>query len=398
MEMFTALNSKCAKIKVFDDIERTDNSPKRNRESDFEFYNRSSDYTMHAVRKFIESCIVKYPKSDVQELISRLRSGDNVHFKSASFELFIHEALIRQGFEVTTHPELLNGSTNKPDFFVKDKSGEAFYLEAVLASENNELDRGGESRKGVVFDALSVSPHQNFMILIDDDGAPNTPPSSKKLIKEIHTWLDSLNPDEISEKIQNEGIDSIVPLNWRHDNWDLQIRPFPLKPERRGKSTNLIGISGIGAGWLDSWTPIRDAVKYKGRKYGVLDKPLVVAVNLDSFHIDRVDEMQALFGQEEFLLQGGGKEPIMQRAPNGAWYGKAGPQYTRVSAVWIFSNLHASSLSSRKSTIYLNPWANIQIPGSLKCFTYASALNGQMCWNEGLSFRDVFELHDNWPQ
>lgn len=391
--------NKGPKYFVFDNVQRLDDSSMKNREADFNFYNRSSRPAIALVRNFIEECVANYPKYEVEELKSRLRSGDNVHFRSASFELFLHEALFRQGYELTPHPDLPNGSPHKPDFLVRDKNGEVFYLEAVLATENNELDRGGETRKGIVLDTLSSYPHENFMIAIDDDGSPKSPPSGKKLKAKIHQWLDTLDPDDIAEKVKLSGMDSITPFTWSHDGWDLQIRPIPIKPERRGNSTNLVGIGGIGGGWIDSWSPIRDAVKFKGGKYGELDAPLVIAVNLDSFHLDRIDEMQALYGQEQFVIKpGSDTEPEMRRALNGAWYGKRGPQYTRVSAAWIFNDLHASSLAARQNTIYLNPWAALPAPDSLKLFPIAEPANNKMQWNEGLSIREIFELHEGWPE
>lgn len=385
--------------KVFDSVKRTDDSPKRNAESDFIFYNRSARPEIAKIRDIIENYINNYPQEEIKELISRFQSGDDVHFRSASFELFLHEALIRQGFTLTPHPELSNGSPYKPDFLVSDTDGHCFYLEAVLATEKNESDRGGEARKGAVLDTLAKFPHGNFMIALDDEGSPKSPPSGKKLKNKIHTWLDSLDPDEILKKIDSEGFDSIAPMVWSHDEWHLQIRPIPLEPERRGTSSTLIGVGGMEGGWIDAWSPIRDAIKFKGGKYGVLEIPLVVAVNLDSFHLDRIDEMQALFGQEQYVFKSGtDAEPEMRRASNGAWYGKRGPQYTRVSAAWIFNDLHASSLAVRKSTIYFNPWAALPAPDSLKCFPFAKPVNGKMEWHEGLSFREIFEFHEGWPE
>lgn len=396
---FLGIGSTIPDPKVFDCISRMDGSPKRNTESDFAFYNRSSRTEIEIIRTFIEECVKNYPHNEQKELISRLRSGDDVHFRSACFELLLHEILRRQGFTLTPHPELPSGSPYRPDFLVSDTDGQSFYLEARLATENNQLDRGGEARKGAVLDTLANYPHDNFMIALDDEGSPKSPPSGKKLKNKLHAWLDSLDPDEIREKIDSAGLDSIEPMVWSHDDWLLQIRPIPISPERRGQSSTLIGISGTGGGWVDAWSPIRDAIKFKGGKYGDLEIPLVVAVNLDCFHLDRIDEMQALFGQEQFVFKlGSDAEPEMRRAPNGAWYGKSGPQYTRVSAAWIFNDLHTSSVAVRNSTLYFNPWAVLPAPESLKRFPFAEPEDDKMEWNEGLSIRDVFELHEGWPE
>ena len=385
--------------KVFDSVKRTDDSPKGNTERDFIFYNRSARPEIEKIRDIIEEYVKNYPREEQKDLISRFRSGDDVHFRSAAFELFLHEALRKQGFTLTPHPELSNGSTFRPDFLVSGTDGQCFYLEAVLATQNNELDRGEEARKGLVLDYLDKCPHDNFMIALDDEGSPKSQPGQKKLKNRIHAWLDSLNPDEILKKIESTGFDSIEPMVWSHEEWHLQIRPYPLKPERRRKSSTLIAIGGSRGGWIDSWSPIRDAIKTKGGKYGDLEIPFVVAVNLDSFHLDRSDEMQALFGQEKFVFKSGrDAEQETQRVPNGAWYGKGGAQYTRVSAAWIFNDHHVSSLAGRKSTIYFNPWAVLPAPESLKIFPFAEPQNDKMHWHEGLSFRAILELHERWPE
>lgn len=150
---------------------------------------------------------------------------------------------------------------------------------------------------------------------------------------------------------------------------------------------------------INSWSPIRDAIKSKGGKYGELDIPLVVAINFECFHLDRLDEMQALFGQEQIVYQKGtNSKPKMRRAPNGAWYGKSGPEYTRVSAAWIFNDLHASSLAHRRHTVYYNPWAKLPAPESLKRFPSTQPLSDKIEWNEGLSLRNMFELDKGWPE
>lgn len=390
-----------AVMRVFDQIERNDGSPKRNSESDFAFYNRSSRDAFFQVRALIEYCVSRYPGSEVDELVARLRSNNDQLFQSAIFELVLHDMLLRQGFTLEPHPKLSNGSKKRPDFLVIDREGDKFYLEAVLATEVNEQNPGGEARKGAVFDILNQNPHQNFMIDVDDEGCPKSQPSGKKLVKAVHQWLDSLDPDEVQAQLENEeGLYGIEPFEWRHEDWVVRLRPIPIKLERRGKSQQLIGIGGGGGGMIDSWSPIRDAIKSKGNRYGKLDKPLLVAVNLDSFHLERIDEMQALYGQEQYVYETGnvGKEPRMERARNGVWYGKGGPQYTRVSGAWLFDGLHPSSIAKRNQTIYYNPWAAIALPDSLSCFPHAVPVENKIHWEKGLSLAEVFDLNEQWPE
>lgn len=385
---------------IFDVTARTDTGPKRNLESSFEFLNRSARPEISRVREFVESCAVEYPSSDIDELIARFRSGNDTHFNSATFELLLYAALTRLGFQLEPHPQLDNGSKARPDFLVSTSDGAQFYLEAVLASEIREANQGGEAIKGAVMDALASVSHQHFLIDVLDQGRPTTQPSGKKLAKAILNWLDSLDPDEVQETIDTDSIDAIPTYIWEHEEWTLTFRPIPLKASRRGKARTLVGASMGHVGFIDAWTPIRDAVKYKGSKYGALKLPFLVAVNVDAFTLDRIDEMQALYGQEQyvFTVAHPESEPRMVRAPNGAWHGPSGPQYKRVSGAWFFNDLSPYTVASRRNTVYLNPWATSPLPENLLALPHAKADGAEVTWADGKSLQEIFGLHEGWPE
>lgn len=385
---------------LFDNFARTDVTAKRNLESSFVFLNRSARPEIARVREFVELNVATYPSSEIDEFIARFRSGNDTHFNSAMFELLLYAALIRLGFKLQPHPPLSNGSTAHPDFLVSTLDGKQFYLEAVLASEIREANQGGEAIKGSVMDSLASVNHHNFMINIMEMGHPTTQPSGKKLAREVLKWLDSLDPEKVQEIIDKDGFDAFTPFSWEHEEWSLIIWPIPLKASRRGKARTLIGGSMGRVGFIDTWTPIRDAVKYKGSKYGQLEFPLLIAVNVDTFTLDPIDEMQALFGQEQFVIsrEDPEREPEMQRIPNGAWYGPSGPQYKRVSGAWFFNDLTPYTIASRRNTVYLNPWASASLPDSLLVMPHAIADEGMMKWSDGKSLREIFGLHEGWPE
>lgn len=385
---------------LFIDRKRTDSSPKVNRESEFAFLDRSSRPEIERVRQFLEKLAMGYPAEELAELIARVQSGNDTHFKSSIFELVLHAFLVRLGYKLRPHPELQNGSGARPDFHVTSPEGEDFYLEAVLASTDNDADPSAEARIGTTLDTLSRASHHNFMVAVESEGVPDTQPSGKRLRAAALAWLDSLDPDKVQAQIDQGSLFASPTFIWEYEGWQVLLRAIPLKPERRGKATTLIGILDGGAGFIDAWTPIRNAIKYKGAKYGKLDKPLLVAVNFDSFHLEQIDEMQALYGQEQFVFAVGdpNKEPRLERAPNGAWRGKSGPQATRVSGAWLFNDLTPYTLASRRHTIYYNPWAASPLPEVLKNIPHAVAENGKMQWYSGVTLRDVLELPEGWPE
>jgi hypothetical protein len=317
---------------IFDDFIRDDSRYIKNGESEYAFLNRCSLNHISQAREFVDSIAANYPAHELQELRARIRSGDNIHFKSSIFELLLHEALVRSGFTLDIHPELPNGSTKKPDFLVRTPDGEQFYLEAVLASEINEYDPSAESRKTFVINHLSANPHKHFIVSIESRGNPSTQPSAKKLLSEIHNWLDSLNPDDIQTLIDENGFDATPVYYLEHEHWSLIFKPIPLTPERRDQSTTLLGIFTPEASWVNAWMPIKSAIRNKGVRYGKLDKPYLVAVNHDSIHLSEIDEVQGLFGQEQYSFPPDSpEEAVLTRAKNGAWLGISGPEHTRVS-------------------------------------------------------------------
>lgn len=373
---------------IFDAFDRTDTSPKLSIETDFEFLNRSAREEMQSARDLLEIFIADYP--DPSDLVSRFRSGNNVHFRSAEFELLLFTILTKRKFKLTPHPGLPNGSGSRPDFLVESPTG-AFYLEAVLASEDR-VDLSQNPLVATTLDVFSSNSHDNFNVIVTTSGCPTTQPSRKNLLQKTMAWLNALDPDAVQKQMEVEGHDSLPTLIWTHEHFEVALQAYPLREDRRGKSDRLLAAQFSGAGWVDSWSPIRDAIRFKGSKYGQLDLPLIVAVNFSGLFLKRMDEMQALYGQEQIVVSvvDPAAEPRMSRAPNGAWIGKAGPQCKRVSAAWLFNGLCAYNLDSRQPTLYVHPWAHLAIPKDMLQFAHALAKDGHVSWQEGVSMGDVF--------
>ena len=385
-----------ASTMIFDPIRRTDPSPKLSIESDFQFLNRSSRVEMDRARGLMEDLISIYPEPE--DLVGRFRSGDNNNYRSAEFELLLFGALKNLGFDLQPHPAPPNGTNARPDFLITCPSGESFYLEAVLASEHTG-DQTYHPLVATTLDVLSANSHKNFGVMVRTRGVPTTQPSRKRLLRETLRWLDSLDPDEVQGAINRNGHDASPTMDWSHEDFTVSMKALPLREGRRGKASRLLAVQFGQAGWVDSWSAIRDAVKYKGSKYGLLDKPLVIAVNFAGHHLDRRDEMQALFGQDQvtFAADNPDMEPRLTRAPNGAWLGAGGPQFTRVSGAWLFDNLCVYNVPSRNPTLYLHPWARHPVPVDLLRFTHAVGVDGSVSWKGGLAFGPVFNLPPEWP-
>lgn len=385
---------------IFATDPRIDETPKREQESDFDFLERSARAEIARVRDLVAVALERYPRHELDELVARIRVHDAHAFRSAMFELLLHEALCRAGYALETHPALPNGATTRPDFLVSDVTGANFYLEAVLASSRDGTSPAAEAIKAKTIDALTQFPHQNFYIEVDSEGDPTTQPSARALAHEIHAWLDSLEPEALDVIVHEQGFEAAPTFDWQHEAWRLTLRPIPVRPETRGGLRMLVGMHGGGAGIIDNWTPLRNALRKKGGRYGELDRPLVIAVNFSEFNLDPVDEMQALFGQEQYVEVVGRPDlgGRMERVPNSAWNGPHGPQGRRISGAWFFNDLNPYSVAMRRGSLYLNPHSLFAVADSMLRFANARAVDGRMVRADGISLANLFGLSQGWPE
>lgn len=385
---------------LFESKERTSQDPKSYIETDWDYLDRSGRVETQRIRDFLSQWISEYPVSDRNELISRITSGDKRNFQSAIFELILFALLRSIGCSITVHPDLPNGNSTHPDFLIITPEGESIYVEAVLASEYSMADVSAHKRTDAVLNAIEKIDSPNFFIGVDAEGHPERPPSGKSLRKELERWLASLDPDVVAHEVLALGHSAIPRMKWQHEDWSIVFEAIPKKPERRGQGQRVIGTLSGGVRLVNVWEPIRDAVKAKGNRYGELPHPLLVAINVDALSVDKIDEMQGLFGQEEFVfsVNNPSAPPQMRRKPNGAWFGKSGPQYTRVSGAWIFNTLNSWNIVSRKNTVYFNPWATKPLPTIFTSVHHAKTKGEKMQWRKGRSLGDILALSAEWPE
>ncbi|TFW18663.1 hypothetical protein [Duganella callida] len=249
---------------IFTEYERTDTSPKKLNEPDFAFLDRSARPEIGVVRSFVERLLEAYPQEEVAEMVARLQSGNGVAFRSAGFELLIYEFLTRLGYKLKPHPVLKNGSEKKPDFLVTARDGSQFYLEAVLATEDKGENWSTNAMINATLDILNSTPHPDYFISITSKGEPTTQPAGRKIQRRVLSWLNALDPSTVSR--EGNFLDTNPSFDVVHEGWTLNVQALCAGPDKVEKTERLIGVSSIPAGFVDSWTPIRDNLRqcYKG--------------------------------------------------------------------------------------------------------------------------------------
>lgn len=381
---------------LFSDRERLDRDAKKLSETDWEYLDRSGRIEAERVRSFLEEWFSRYPEAHRSELKARMFKSEEHDYYSAAFELILFAALTSLGCAVQVHAPV-KGTANKPDFWCKAPGAQDFYVEAVLASEFNDAHKKARKRSRSAIDALEGIDSAGFYLYVDESGQPDTSPRSSRLRNKVVRWLGSLDAEKVRQEVWAKGYHAAPSMRWEHDGWEVDIRAWPSQTKH---NEQVVGARAESLRQIEPVGPARRAIVEKAKKYRDLAGPFLIALNVESLVFDRSDEMQALFGDEVYLLRLGeqGVETLQYRKPNGAWRDFRGSRYKRVSGVWIFNNLSPWRAAHSDGTLYLNPCALRPLPKLLHSVNHArSGEDGDMQWFKGISLRELLHLPEGWP-
>jgi hypothetical protein len=377
---------------------RNDEGPKQYGVPAFTYLNQSAREDVSRIREVLEVFFQAYSSAHRAEFRKRFRSTDDLQHRSAFFELFLHELFLRLNCTVDVHPEPASSGGRRPDFLVECPSGKAFFLEAVVASNETKEESKARARISTVYDAINRIESPDFFFGLDVEGALATPPPIRLIKQLIRDKLTSVDFEEIKEIYRAKGLKGLPRWPYEHAGWRIIFYPIP-KSKARGKiNVRSIGLIYTGVHWIDSTTAVREAIVRKAKRYGSLELPYVIAVNCLGEHVERIDIMEALFGTEQFVIGGDLSEPEFMRKPDGAWRDRSGPRYTRVSAVLITSPVLPWSITSAPICLYHNPWAQRPYSCELTRLPQAIPLKGSMEWRDGESLVSIFGLPLTWPR
>jgi len=387
---------------LFDNIPRNFKGTRRHTEPLLDYLNRSARPSMERIRNILEEWFSRYPSGGRDELRTRFRSSDDMGHQSAFFELYVHELLLKLGYFVENHPNVPDRKTH-PEFLIFHGENPIFYLEATLASGPQE-EKTADKRESVVYETIDNMNSPNFFIGVKVHGSPSTPPPGRKWRDFLEKWLSGLDPDAIGEKFKSDGLEDLPSTTLNHDGWNVTFQAIPKSPKARGKQ----GVRPIGIRFSpfqeckeDEW--IRNAIKEKATKYGNLDLPYLIAINVLSIFInDDLMVMDALFGDEgitAYRLPSGGFDHRATRALNGAFLGPNGPQNTRVSGVIICNDLLWGNIAKINPVLWHNPWASIPLKQEYWPLPQwvTNADKTKLEPKPGRSISELLDLPPDWP-
>lgn len=399
-------------MQLFDNKERTNQTFIKHDESIFTFLNRSARPEHEATRQLLETWFLDYATNLERHKSEQLRKNLRKKFRAneedahipAFFELYCHALLKEQGYLI--YPEqVVDTAVNRPiDFRVQSPDAPLFYLEAKVAMGVKEAPT---SRRilSQLWSGLNKLQEPNFWIelRVVQESTDTLPVNN--LCSDIHNWLQTLDPDEVSEWGETPAPDRwpIYKLN----GWELVFIAIPRPLASRGKPGNTV-LAQSSFQWIEPQNFLQKALKEKEDRYGKFDLPYVIAVDVLATDSLGCDINEVFFGKENFFLDKQSREITMIRSPqlpdrdsneNGLWIGRKGPRMEHVSAVLLVDELMPWSVAHQNPILWHNPyatkplkldiWQGLQMTFdqySLK----AQSLKGREIWN-------ILHLWQGWP-
>lgn len=280
-------------MKLFD-ADKTDYlGPRGNNQDAYDYYNRSSRVDIGKIRLQIEQWFQAYPEIEKEDLKNTFKNN----FDAGFFELFLYTLFYRMGYKLTIHPAVPN-SKKTPDFLLSG-FGHEFYLEAKVSYYESEVERSSAKRLNSLYEMLDKADIKDFFIYLKFvEEKRKKQPSGKKIKQAIEARINSYDVEYLYEKMNNGEIDYPIYDIYEDDDIYIEYGPIPKSPEGLGKAAErAIGVYGEQVKILENVDSLRRSLKMKSKRYSLLDKPYLIAINaIDMIALDANDVLDCLTG------------------------------------------------------------------------------------------------------
>lgn len=383
--------------RVFDAVERTDANPAKHSEGGFTFLNRVAGQFWDRTRDTLEQWVSNLPNGERADLVARLRSNDDGQAMAAYWELYLHEALLGQGFTLTLHVRLPDARA-RPDFLV-ERADISFLLEATRVG-SPEAEAAASHRRDTVYDLLEQLDSPDFFLWLRVESEGRASPSARRMRDAVSRWLSGLDYESVLRAF-DEGFDALPVYTWEDDDWRVAFRPIAKGPARGRPGVRPLGVFEVGgAQVVDDVGQVRRNLEEKARSYGRPDIPLVIALAVDSGFFDpEYTVTNALFGRQAVQWNSETLEATEGRLPDGLWRGSRGPRNKRVAAVLAVGNVRPYHFTDREPVLWHNPWATVSLPDIFPWESVSVDLAGGELRRRPATQRthEILSVPEGWP-
>ena len=249
-----------------------------------------------------------------------------------------------------------------PDFLL-EKNNFKFYLEATLCKEYSEEKEKEIKRKEAFCNEINKLVSSDFFISPESINIPDeNQPSSKDLKRFIEKKLNELDKEQLEKEFKNLDLSKYMEkyrINYKKNGVELSMIPIP--KESKSNINELLATDTFVAEDSRFEVSFRNTLKKKGKRYGDMKLPFVIAVDILESGVSKEDIIDALFGETQYVVGRSTNKIEISRKKDGFFLNKQGPQNTMVSGVLtvplFHTDLEDKRLISKKIKFFHNPWA-----------------------------------------
>lgn len=315
--------------------DRTDETPRAHQEPAYAFLDRAAGVRWERARGELEGWFARLPAAARADLRNRFAQDAELDHAGAFWELWVHEAHRRRGFDVTVNIGCEAGERRQD--FVLARGRERCWLEATVVGGDSPLSfterRLDEQLRDIV--ATVRAPRFSLALEVVKYGACS--PGRRRIVPPLERWLGSLDVRELRAPTVRR---------LAFDDWIVDVEAIALgTANARACGCAQLVPRGQGGGAVNDVRPLRRKIKKKAARYGELDRPYLLAVLALGDRVSERDVERALLGAAVH--------------DHAVWHGPGGPCNTRLSGVLVARGLRSTDplAPTAAPALWQNPWA-----------------------------------------
>jgi hypothetical protein len=378
---------------LFPEISRTRIESLRRGERQFDFYNACARPGYDDFRALVNGWLSQMPEADRAELVARMSRGGDRAFQAGLVELVVHALLKKLNDKIVIHPTV-PGTNKRPDFSLETAEGQTLCYVEVTTINPPALDDAEANRETPIYNAIDhINLPPGCILRYELIHAGTDSPPLGESIQSVKSWVD---------ESCKQAKESPVAKRFSTTGWEIELELFAVESNKSYE--HAIGIAQGGVGWIAPHIDLREALKRKASRYGVMDAPYLIVVADSKGQIVGSDSIQttlteAVLGDEVVQWRQGESTGKLTHANNGFWRGRDAARNAHVSAAMLFPDPGLWPLRSEKHqpTLAINPWASHPLPDLLRIFRRFEAENERWTFKDGQLVADVIGLPTPWP-
>jgi hypothetical protein len=316
--------------------DRTDATPRAHQEPAYAFLDRAAGARWERVRSELDRWFAQLPPAARADLRNRFAQHAELDHAGAFWELWVHEAHRRRGFEVMVNIGCEAGERRQD--FVLARGRERCLLEATVVGGDSPLSFTARRLDEQLRDIVATVRAPRFSLALEVVRYGACSPGRRRIVPPLERWLGQLDPRELR---------SPCARRLAFDDWIIDVEAIALD----GAAARSCGCArlvprGATSARVNDVRPLRRKIKKKAARYGELNEPYLLAVLALGDAVCERDVEQALLGASP--------------RDHAVWHGPGGPCNRRLSGVLVARGLRSTdplAAAAAMPTLWRNPWA-----------------------------------------